>query len=31
MLRGTAVILSIFLIGCAYYPPPPEPVYSYVP
>src|SRR5262249_605685 len=31
MLRGTAVILSIFLIGCAYYPPPPQPVSRSVP
>jgi hypothetical protein len=31
-LRTAAVLLSAgILAGCAYYPPPPEPVYSYIP
>lgn len=32
LLRRAAVLLSAgMLAGCAYVPPPPEPVYSYVP
>jgi hypothetical protein len=31
-LRITGVVLSAGVVaGCTYYPPPPEPVYSYVP